>query len=589
MKTIYVSTKSGSDLPPNDGSRDLPFKTIGQASSEASSRDTIYIAAGTYHETVIPQVDGVTYTGELGPNGELQTIIDPSTPTRGWEKDWNIGKGVWRLNLGYEPGILTYNGKCIECVGQSLMTLKNPSADDLAKFNLDKKFWPDLRIKHNQLVGLALLALENPTPGFSGATYMGNVNFWDVPFALAGYDPATQNTYIRFSDGTDPTNLPNHLTLNATPKIGINGKSPYGIDISGISGMRIKNLIIQGAYKGIRITVDQFNTGGNNNTVTNCHIRHGLSRIFMNGVTVPGFMGIHDNEISYNTFTLDMYGYQNPGAYPLDQTEPPANSNNDLARKEWFYSFLKYIVGDNSTADIAIQMRYCGANNRIHHNKFENGGEGVFTCLCDNTQIYSNTFQHLSDCGVLASDFLQAEFVKTPSGETVQGNTFSDVFQFIRYDRIDVADGVRTNFHYFLSNTGGNDPKLGDPNLGMIVQFHMQGPDPADPSRLSTADKFALTMAGNQFGPTGAVFHFSVHTAERKPKGIPSVSISGNAFISPQTIRWGGLWTGENSYSTFITDPTMVGSFMNNKLVDDMRDPVTHLQPAWYGIGNKKI
>jgi hypothetical protein len=161
----------------------------------------------------------------------------------------------------------------------------------------------------------------------------------------------------------------------------------------------------------------------------------------------------------------------------------------------------------------------------FNHNTFENGAEGVFTYLCDNPQIYSNTFQQLSDCGVLTSDAPQAGYPSHPSGETVQGNTFMDVHQFVRYDRIDVADGVTTNFHYFLSNTGRNDP-----NLGMIVQFHMQGSDPLDPSKRSTVDKFALTMAGNQFGPTGAVFHFSGYTTARG--GIPGVNISALSLFS---------------------------------------------------------
>jgi parallel beta-helix repeat protein len=344
----------------------------------------------------------------------------------------------------------------------------------------------------------------------------------------------------------------------------------YGIDISGFSNTTISNLAVQGAYAGIRITVDKYKMGGNNNTVRNCHIQHGLHRILMQGN--PAFTNpcTHDNEISFNTFTLNMYGYASPGAYPADK----ANATDDLALKEWFYWFLKYVVGDSSTADVAIKMGYCGANNCIHNNTFEKGGEGVFTYSCENTQIYSNTFRQLSDCGVLVSDAFQLNFPSTPSGETVQCNTFSDVHQFIRYDRIDVSGGVRTNFHYFLSNTGENDP-----NLGMIVQFHMahSDPSPSDPFWCpSTVCRFALTMAGNRFGLTAAVFHFSGYTTTRG--GIPTVTISSNSFLSPQTIHWGG-----GNWSTFIGIAAMVGSFVNNRLVDDMG------KPAWYGVGNTKI
>jgi hypothetical protein len=85
MKTIYVAP-TGDDS--NDGSSAAPFETIKKASSVAAAGDIIQITAGTYHETnaialgataaIVPQVNGVTYNGERGPNSEWLTIIDPS-------------------------------------------------------------------------------------------------------------------------------------------------------------------------------------------------------------------------------------------------------------------------------------------------------------------------------------------------------------------------------------------------------------------------------------------------------------------------------------------------------------------------------
>jgi hypothetical protein len=395
----------------------------------------------------------------------------------------------------------------------------------------------------------------------------------DGPYALAAYEPVSGATYIRFADNNI---RPNDSTLRAAPAT-LGGNWTYGVTIIGVSYTTISNLAIQGAYAGVGINTDKNHYGGNNNTVTHCHIQHGLHRIYMQGdptSTIP-----HDNEISFNSFTLNMYGYASPGAYPINPAKDPVNPSYDLALKEWFYVFLKYIVGGSNTADVAIKMGYCGKNNRIHHNIFEKGAEGVFTYLCDNPQIYSNTFQHLSDCGVLASDSFQAGHPLIPSGETVVGNWFSGVHQFVRYDRIDVADGVTTNCHYFINNAGENDPYT-----GMIAQFHMQGPDPADPSKTkpSTVGKFALTMAGNNFGSTGAVFHFSAHTVERQ--GIPAATIADNSFLSTQTIAWGGLWVGVNGYPIFTETAAMVGSFVNNRLVEDMMP-----RPAWYGPGNTVI
>jgi hypothetical protein len=156
------------------------------------------------------------------------------------------------------------------------------------------------------------------------------------------------------------------------------------------------------------------------------------------------------------------------------------------------------------------------------------------------------------------------------------GNTFIDVEQFMRYDSVDTSGGVMTNSHYFLDNTGENEPDLGE-----IIQFHMQGP--VDPSKPSTVSNFALMMAGNNFGSTYVVFHTSAWTTQQG--GLPKVSISRNTFISPKTIRWGG-----GNWSTFANNSTpMVGSFVNNRLVDDMRDPVTMSSPNWYDATNRIV
>ena len=126
MKTIYVAT-SGNDLT-GDGSVSSPYQTINKASHAAAAGDTIQIAAGTYHETdamtkgataaIVPQVNGVTYNGQRGPNGEWLTIIDPSRDVNdpsevngGWAQvtdTWAAGANVWQKRLRYQPGIFVY-------------------------------------------------------------------------------------------------------------------------------------------------------------------------------------------------------------------------------------------------------------------------------------------------------------------------------------------------------------------------------------------------------------------------------------------------------------------------------------------------
>jgi hypothetical protein len=85
---------------------------------------------------------------------------------------------------------------------------------------------------------------------------------------------------------------------------------------------------------------------------------------------------------------------------------------------------------------------------------------------------------------------------------------------------------------------------------------------------------------GNKFGSTYAVFHTSGYITAQ---GLPSVSILRNTFFSPMTIKWGGDW------NAFHNGATMLGSFVNNRLVDDMVDPVTLLPPKWYDATNRII
>jgi parallel beta-helix repeat protein len=611
MSTIYNVAPAPLGNDSNNGSSAAPFETIKKASSAAAAGDTIHITAGTYYETVTPQRDHVTYIGE--PGSIIDPSIDPSTvlidpnvlSPNAWRSELLNGITVWKIKLGFEPGIFTYNGKCIECVGQRLMSadLIGASLDWAEVFGL----WPDFHPLPRHPPGLALIAQEKTREVPSTLTVPGSsqpikVKFWDGPYALAAYDPSTENggpgsgfTYIRFHDDSDP----NHLTLRATPRwiptkdsfevqvldVAQNPPTvtrilqPYGVHIAGTSKTAITNLAIQGAYVGIRIS------GGSNNIVKDCDIRHGRHRILMEGEQAPGSTNnnCHDNDISSNTFTLDMYGYERPGNYQV------ASPTSEQALKEWFYRFLKYVVGDTSTADVAIRIGVCGKNNCIHDNTFQNGGEGIFTYLSDNTQIYSNTFQHLSDCGVLASDFAQLDQPSLPSGETVQNNTFIDVTLCIRYDRIDVADGVTTNFHYFLCNKGHN--------CGTILEFHEEydslPPQPgSSPSPPSTVAKFALTAAGNKFEATVAALSLSAYTTARG--GIPAVNIASNSFLSLQTLFFRG---NPKDRKTFKFTCGMVGSFVSNRVVDDMKElppappgsaPVEGLPlwPVWYGVTN---
>ena len=252
MSTIYYVAPAPLGNDSNNSSSAAPFETIKKASSAAAAGDTIHITAGTYHETdainlgataaIVPLVDGVTYAGDRGPEGdEWLTIIDPSrliidpcAPNpNAWTSELLDGVTVWKINLGYEPAMLTYNGQCIECVGRGLMTtdLAHTPVSKLPDKLSSLGLWPDLKLLRNRPVGLALLAQKNPTLVPSGSTLNHKVNFWDGPYALAAYDPSTESsgpgsgmTYIRLADNGDP----NDISLRAAQAT-LAGKVIYGL------------------------------------------------------------------------------------------------------------------------------------------------------------------------------------------------------------------------------------------------------------------------------------------------------------------------------------------------------------------------
>ncbi|HON56985.1 MAG TPA: NosD domain-containing protein, partial [bacterium] len=67
----YVNASTGNDT--NNGSETYPFATITRALQSAAAYDTIYIAAGTYSETVVIDTDGISLIGA----DSMTTIIDP--------------------------------------------------------------------------------------------------------------------------------------------------------------------------------------------------------------------------------------------------------------------------------------------------------------------------------------------------------------------------------------------------------------------------------------------------------------------------------------------------------------------------------
>ena len=85
-----------------------PFRTIQQAALVARPGDTVYICAGTYHETVTPANSGTSAAPiTFEPYNNAQVVVDGADPITGWTL-YNSGAGgpiyVATMNWSYNQG-----------------------------------------------------------------------------------------------------------------------------------------------------------------------------------------------------------------------------------------------------------------------------------------------------------------------------------------------------------------------------------------------------------------------------------------------------------------------------------------------------
>lgn len=130
IPTYYVSASTGNDS--NPGTFEQPWKTINRAVEDengAPAGSTVYVAAGTYHEQVVVERDGISLIGYQSAPGDQPPIlvnqtIDPTTLDDGFEFDPNdmplLDGGDRTQNIG------------IEISGRQGITLKNLQIRDYA-------------------------------------------------------------------------------------------------------------------------------------------------------------------------------------------------------------------------------------------------------------------------------------------------------------------------------------------------------------------------------------------------------------------------------------------------------------------------
>ena len=348
---IFVS-KNGKDK--NPGTEELPFLTVQKAADVAKPGDSILIKEGIYREFVTIKKSGevskrITFSGERGPNGEYKSIIDPSTPIGNWLPASEIGNGVYKTRIGFDPREMTVDHKRIGRINDKLMS-------DGSGFKM-------------------LARAPNDEIDYEGSI----IKFWDGLEVLYGYKDGI--TFLRFRGEDNP----NEKKIKAAPE-------GSAIKIDNSSHITICNFQIKGAQKAIMVK----GSGSSDVTIENSHLSNGNARIsFLNGP--------RNNIIRNNTITMNYYAPKFLGA-------GESHGYEDLIRRYVYYNFKFVISSVKTSDDVGIRMVNSGPGNIITNNLIFGGLIGVsayarkIVSPIDGLEVSHNIINNMSSVGITSSE-----------------------------------------------------------------------------------------------------------------------------------------------------------------------------------------
>jgi hypothetical protein len=398
--SYYVDVKTGNDG--NAGTVTNPFQTIQKAADVANPGDNILIREGVYREFVTIKKSGttssgITFEGERGPNGEYKTIIDPSIAITGWFQASEVGRGIYKKNIGFVPREMTVDNKRIGRINKKLMGDKS---------------------------GFQLLAKDSNAVIELRGKY---VKFWDGIEAMYGYKNGI--TYIRFRNNESPIGK----SIKAS-HLGV------GIKLKNISNVTIKNILV----RGVRTSIKIYGLNSRNNIIENNYLMNGACRVYIEG-------GPSENLVRNNTMTMNYIAgkYLGAGSY--------TNTYSDMIKRR-VYVYFKYTVGFLLSDDASIKIVNSGNNNEISYNHISGGLIGISTYTRDvakateGLKIYNNTINKMSSVGITSSKgIINAQYYD---------NLIYDCNINIRIHAFNHHDDLGRKV-YIFRNRLWNPPKLG--------------------------------------------------------------------------------------------------------------------------------
>ena len=382
--TWFVAT-NGNDS--NPGTLAAPFKTIQRAATIANTGDVVDIRGGTYHETVNPVHNGVTFQNY---NGETVTVSGADPTSAGWTKtsgnvyqtnmSWDLGEGN---NQVFDNGAMVNEARWPN-------TSTNLSWPTLASIQSGGGAGNTITIHDSHLAAGWQGASIHIMPGAGWYSQSGTVTASGAGWLTFNYsadeswtDPRAGNQYYLYgkaqaldSAGEWFRNSSGQLSLwapnnadPATQDIEVKHRD-YAFDLSGTSNTTINGINIFAAT----IKTD----GGSTNTVIN-HLR-----------------GTYLSQFTWNT-----YGYQQP-----DTSGIMLFGNNSVLENStiaWSAGDGVIIRGNNVrvtqnvihdvdyNAGDSAGVRAYGSSDTVDHNLIYNAGRSGIIVQGSADQIIGNT------------------------------------------------------------------------------------------------------------------------------------------------------------------------------------------------------
>ncbi|NTV30868.1 hypothetical protein HGA91_02720 [candidate division WWE3 bacterium] len=461
-RTIYVNGKTGNDswsgtaASPNGSNSDGPVRTVQQGVNLASAGTTISIAEGYYDEEV--QIKDKSGTSAepiiIQGNGNRASVINGGKKSTGWDPAPEIGTGVYKKALGFEPQNLTWNDIYIVRINSSRMAGTD---------------WPGL-IKNG--------------PGGS----------WVYAKGLFGYKDGI--TYLKLDNGADPD----------TADIRVAKLWEGTISFSNSHYIQLKNITVKNAYNAViywsassHNSIENSLLIGGSRTVA-FRDNSGDTKITGNTIT----LGYSHDLSPYRDHSWDIWGLMRSIGdgvrYGIGSYEGGDNieiANNDInqhfvaigydagrSRTDQPEGAANWIIHDNllhNNNHVAISVGGSSKNYYIYRNK-------VWECFTPlrfqdprvgPVYIYQNTFSFGSDEYVdpagSADAYMVYNWAQTKANIFVYQNSFSAphgrMFSYSRDPNSEDPTLVDNPNMYFINNIFSTQVMSGKP-LGSHFEYN---------------------------------------------------------------------------------------------------------------------